>query len=181
MRLSTVLSGCSLLRTRGDLGTEISGVTPDSRQVSPGYVFVAIRGLKIDGNRFVADAIGRGAAAIVSALPGDEFAGTTWIQVSDERDALADLAANFYGHPAQKLHAVGVTGTNGKTTTTYLVEAILKAGGFPSAVFGTIEYRGPGFEYSAERTTPEASDLEKLFRQVVDAGWQHAVMEVSSH
>jgi UDP-N-acetylmuramoyl-L-alanyl-D-glutamate--2,6-diaminopimelate ligase len=181
MRLNEVLSGCSFLHTRGDLGAEISGITPDSRQVSPGYVFVAIRGLKTDGNRFVPDAIGRGAAAIVSALPGDGFAGTTWIQVSDERDALADLAANFHGHPAQKLHAVGITGTNGKTTTTYLVEAILKAGGFPAAVFGTVEYRGPGFQYPAERTTPEASDLQALFSRVVDGGWKYVVMEVSSH
>jgi UDP-N-acetylmuramoyl-L-alanyl-D-glutamate--2,6-diaminopimelate ligase len=181
MRLSTVLSGCSLLRTRGDLGTEISGITPDSRQVSSGYVFVAIRGLKIDGNRFVSDAIGRGAAAIVSALPGDGFVGTTWIQVADERDALADMAANFYGHPAQKLHAVGVTGTNGKTTTTYLLEAILKAGSFPAAVFGTVDYRGPGFQLPAERTTPEASDLQALFSRVVDGGWNYVVMEVSSH
>src|SRR5207244_10856348 len=80
-----------------------------------------------------------------------------------------------------KLHLIGVTGTNGKTTTTYIVESILKAAGKQAAVFGTIEYRGPGFDFAAERTTPEALDLQKLFRQVVDAGWQHAVMEVSSH
>jgi UDP-N-acetylmuramoyl-L-alanyl-D-glutamate--2,6-diaminopimelate ligase len=104
-----------------------------------------------------------------------------WIQVSDERKALAVVAGNFYDHPTRSLHLVGITGTNGKTTTTYIVESILKAAGRPTAVMGTIEYRGPGFEFAAERTTPEAPDLEKLFRQVVDAGWQHAVMEVSSH
>ncbi len=102
----------------------------------------------MDGNRFVPDAIARGAAAIVSALPGEAYPGTTWIQVPDEREALAVLAANFHGHPAKKLHAIGVTGTNGKTTTTYLIESILKAAGFPSAVFGTIEYRGPGLSIS---------------------------------
>lgn len=181
MRLSAALDGCNSTHTRGDLSAEISGITCDSRQVSPGYVFVAIRGLKTDGNRFVADAIGRGAAAIVSALPGEGFATTTWIQVSDEREALADLAANFYGHPAEKLHAVGVTGTNGKTTTTYLIEAILSAWGFPSAVFGTVEYRGPGFQFQAERTTPEAHELQALFGRVVDGGWTYVVMEVSSH
>lgn len=181
MRLDAVLSGCSFIKTRGDLGAEISGITCDSRAVSPGYVFVAIRGLKTDGNRFVPDAIGRGAAAIVSALPGNDFSATTWIQVADERDALADLAANFQRYPARQLHAIGVTGTNGKTTTTYLIEAILKAAGSPSAVFGTVEYRGPGFQFQAERTTPEATDLQELFRRVVDGNWKYVVMEVSSH
>jgi UDP-N-acetylmuramoyl-L-alanyl-D-glutamate--2,6-diaminopimelate ligase len=94
---------------------------------------------------------------------------------------MAAFAGNFYGHPTRQLQLVGVTGTNGKTTTTYIVESILKAAGKPAAVLGTIEYRGPGFDFVAERTTPEAPDLEKLFRQVVDAGWKHAVMEVSSH
>jgi UDP-N-acetylmuramoyl-L-alanyl-D-glutamate--2,6-diaminopimelate ligase len=181
MKLRAVLSGCGVRQTRGELGTEISGITCDSRHVSPGYVFVAIRGLKTDGNGFVADAIARGAAAIVSALSGDEFPDATWIQVADERDALADLAANFHEHPARRLHAIGVTGTNGKTTTTYLIEAILAAAGWPAAVFGTVEYRGPGFKFQAERTTPEAPELQALFRRVVDGGWKHAVMEVSSH
>ena len=181
MRLSAVLSGCSVVHTRGDLGASISGITLDSRQVSPGFIFVAVRGLKMDGNRFIPDAISRGAAAIVSALPGDAYPDRTWIQVEDERAALAILATNFYGHPAKELHAIGVTGTNGKTTTTYLIESILKAAGSPCAVFGTIEYRGPGFQFAAERTTPEAPELQGLFRRVVDGGWKHAVMEVSSH
>ena len=181
MNLNTMLSGCSVLHVRGSLDISISGITLDSRQVAPGFVFVAIRGMKMDGNRFVPDAIAHGAAAIVSALPGDAYPGTPWIQVVDEREALALLAANFYEHPAAKLHAIGVTGTNGKTTTTYLVEAILKGAGFPSAVFGTVDYRGPGFQLAAERTTPEAPELQALFRRVVDGGWKHAVMEVSSH
>ena len=181
MVLKTMLSGCSILHTRGDLEARISGITLDSRQVAAGFVFVAIRGLKMDGNRFVPDAIAQGAAAIVSALPGDAYPGTTWIQVADEREALAMLSANLYEHPARKLHAIGVTGTNGKTTTTYLVEAILKAAGFPAAVFGTIDYRGPGFQFPAERTTPEAPELQSLFERVVAGGWKHAVMEVSSH
>ena len=135
----------------------------------------------MDGNRFVPDAIKRGAAAIVSALPGEAYADIPWIQVTDEREALALLAANFQENPAKRLHAIGVTGTNGKTTTTYLIESILNAAGYPSAVFGTIEYRGPGFQFPAERTTPEAPELQALFRRVVDGGWKHAVMEVSSH
>jgi len=181
MLLSAVLSGCSVANTRGDLNARISGITLDSRQVSPGFVFVAIRGLKADGNQFVHDAIARGAAAIVSALPGETHPKETWIQVSDEREALAVLSANFYGHPAARLHAIGITGTNGKTTTSYVIEAILKAAGLPAAVFGTIEYRGPGFHFPSEHTTPEAPDLQALFGRVVEGGWNHAVMEVSSH
>src|SRR5262249_60122359 len=104
-----------------------------------------------------------------------------WIQVVDERAAMAAIAANFYGHPTKDLHLIGVTGTNGKTTTTYIVESILRAAGKPTAVFGKIEYRGPGFDFAAERTTPEAPDFEKLFRQGIDAGWGHPVMESLSH
>jgi UDP-N-acetylmuramoyl-L-alanyl-D-glutamate--2,6-diaminopimelate ligase len=181
MVLRATLIGCNVLHTRGDLDAEISGITLDSRLVSSGFLFVAIRGLKMDGNRFVPDAIAQGAAAIVSALPGDAYPGTPWIQVAEEREALAMMSANFYEHPAKKLHAIGVTGTNGKTTTTYLIEAILKAAGFPTAVFGTIDYRGPGFQFPAERTTPEAPELQSLFGRVVDGGWKYAVMEVSSH
>jgi UDP-N-acetylmuramoyl-L-alanyl-D-glutamate--2,6-diaminopimelate ligase len=180
MKLSAVLSGCSVVHARGDLDAEISGITLDSRQVAPGFVFVAIRGMKTDGNRFVPMAIERGAAAVVSAMPGSASAGP-WIQVADEREALAILAANFHGRPASRLHAIGVTGTNGKTTTTYLIESILKAAGFPAAVFGTEEYRGPGFQLQAGHTTPEAPDLQELFARVVNAGWKYAVMEVSSH
>jgi len=181
MRLSSVLGGCSVVQTRGDLNTDVTGITLDSRQASRGSIFAAIQGFKTDGNRFVADAIARGASAIVSALPGENHPDATWIQVEDVRAALAGLAATFYDHPARKLHAIGVTGTNGKTTTTYLIESVLKAAGFPAAVFGTIEYRGPGFKFPADRTTPEAPELQGLFARVVDGGWKHAVMEVSSH
>jgi UDP-N-acetylmuramoyl-L-alanyl-D-glutamate--2,6-diaminopimelate ligase len=181
MKLRELLSGLSNGRVSGDLDTEILGLTYDSRQVSAGYLFVAIRGTAADGNRFVPQAIVKGAAAVVSSSPPIEALAFPWIQVENERDVLARLAGNFYGHPTRKLHLVGVTGTNGKTTTTYILESILKAAGRPAAVFGTIKYRGPGFEFEAERTTPEAPDLQKLFKQVVDAGWEHAVMEVSSH
>src|SRR5262249_8187092 len=115
------------------------------------------------------------------ALHPVEAATIPWIHVDDERAAMAALAGTFYGHPTKELHLIGVTGTNGKTTTTYIVESILKAAGKPTAILGTIEYRGPGFDFAAERTTPEAPDLEKLFRQVVSTDWRHAVMEVSSH
>src|SRR6516162_8059427 len=181
MKLRELLKGCSVRTVSGDLDIEILGLAYDSREVFPGCVFVAIRGTRTDGNRFVPKAIAQGAAAVVSASPPIPSLRMPWIQVDDERPVLACMAGNFYGHPTGKLHLVGVTGTNGKTTTTYLIESILKAAGRPAAAFGTIEYRGPGFNFAAERTTPEAPDLQKLFRQIVDAGWKYAVMEVSSH
>jgi UDP-N-acetylmuramoyl-L-alanyl-D-glutamate--2,6-diaminopimelate ligase len=181
MKLEGLLKGCSVRGATGDLGIEILGLAYDSREVRPGDVFFAIRGTRADGNCFVPKAIARGAKAIVSASPPIQSLAIPWIQADDERAALAAMAGNFYGHPTEKLHLIGITGTNGKTTTTYLVESILKAADRPAAAFGTIEYRGPGFGFPAERTTPEAPDLEKLFKQVADAGWEYAVMEVSSH
>jgi UDP-N-acetylmuramoyl-L-alanyl-D-glutamate--2,6-diaminopimelate ligase len=181
MRLAELLSGFKAVRVSGDLETEIRGLAYDSRKVVDGDLFFAIRGERQDGNRFIPKAIAKGAGAVVSALEAVTGVDMPWIQVTDERAAMAGIAGNFYGHPTKALHLIGVTGTNGKTTTTYLVESILKAAGKPAAVLGTIEYRGPGFDFVAERTTPEAPDLEKLFRRVVDAGWEHAVMEVSSH
>lgn len=181
MRLRDVLAGCRVIRSSGELDSEVFGIAYDSREVSRGYVFVAVRGLRVDGNRFAVQAEAGGAVAIVSMLPPPEGIRTAWIQVADDREALAMLSVNFNGRPSEKLQAIGITGTNGKTTTAYLVESILKAAGSEAALFGTVEYRGPGFEYKAERTTPEAPELESLFKRVVDAGWKYAVMEVSSH
>ena len=181
MTIGELLKGCSVRSVTGDLDTEILGLAYDSRAVQPGYLFFAIRGTRLDGNRFMPKAIVKGAVAVVSALAPVPALAMPWIQVDDERAAMAAIAGNFFDHPTRKLHLVGVTGTNGKTTTTYIVESILKAAERPTAVLGTIEYRGPGFDFAAERTTPEAPDLEKLFRQIVDAGWQYAVMEISSH
>src|SRR5262249_27650912 len=121
------------------------------------------------------------AIAVISSQPAPSGLTAAWIEVEDDRQALAVVAANFYRHPTSAFHLIGITGTNGKTTTSYLVEAILSAAGSPAALFGTIEYRGPGFAFEAERTTPEAPELEKLFRQVADSGWKYSVMEVSSH
>ena len=158
---------------------DISGIAYDSRAVRPGSVFVAIRGEAADGNDFVPEALANGAAAIVSENPAARS--VPWFQVRSARSALAALAANYYGHPTRDLSLVGLTGTNGKTTTSYIVESILKAAGHGVALVGTIDHRGPGFGHSAVRTTPEAPDLERMFRDAVRAGCRHAVMEVSSH
>lgn len=179
MKLGELLEGMDIRTVSADIRVPVSGITYDSRRVESDALFVAIKGAEADGNDYVDQAIGRGAAAIVSeerprsAIP--------WIQVESDRSALALLASNYFGQPTSKLHLVGITGTNGKTTTTYLVESILKAANQQVVLIGTIDYRGPGFECASERTTPEAPDLERLFRSAVDNGCDYGVMEVSSH
>jgi UDP-N-acetylmuramoyl-L-alanyl-D-glutamate--2,6-diaminopimelate ligase len=181
MKLRDLIAGVPIRSIAADLDTEVHGLAYDSRKVSSGFVFVAIRGMQTDGNRFVPQAIANGAGVIVSSLPPVEGGSASWVQVHDDREALAGLAAAFYRRPSEELRLTGITGTNGKTTTAYIVESILKAAGHRAALLGTIEYRGPGSVFSAERTTPESLDLQQFFRQVVDAGWRYAVMEVSSH
>ena len=163
----------------GDPGLSVSEVTHDSRRSGPGALFVAIRGLSTDGNAFVAAARKKGAVAVCSEAPPSP--GIPWIQVTDARAALAVLSAAVLGDPALSLDLVGVTGTNGKTTTAYLIDAALRAAGETVGLVGTIEYRVGDRLIEAARTTPESSDLQALFRQMVDAGCRRAVLEVSSH
>jgi len=166
-------------RLQGDPSLPVTDVTYDSRRVSPGSLFVAIRGAVTDGNRFVDAARKKGAAAIVSEQ-APEGAGP-WVQVPDARESLALFSAAVLRDPAQSLRLIGVTGTNGKTTTTYLIDAALRAAGHTVGLLGTVHYRVGGRLVEASRTTPESSDLQALFRQMVDEGCTDAVMEVSSH
>jgi UDP-N-acetylmuramoyl-L-alanyl-D-glutamate--2,6-diaminopimelate ligase len=163
----------------GDPGLAVTEVTHDSRRAGPGALFVAIRGFATDGNRFVGAARQKGAIAVCSE--GPPLPDTDWIQVKDAREALAVLSAAVLGNPADSLDLVGVTGTNGKTTTTYLIDAALRAAGETVGLVGTVEYRIGDRLIEATRTTPESSDLQDLFRQMVDAGCRRAVLEVSSH
>jgi len=185
MKLAELLNATVTLSVRGDPGAELRGIDYDSRRIRPGFLFVAIRGERSDGNAFVPEAVRRGASAVVSELPpSSEQTGVgevAWVQVPSGRVALADLAARFYGHPTRDLCLVGITGTNGKTTTAHLVEAVFRSVGREVALLGTVGHRGPGFSDPAELTTPEAPDLERRFRSAVDQGATHAVMEVSSH
>jgi UDP-N-acetylmuramoyl-L-alanyl-D-glutamate--2,6-diaminopimelate ligase len=158
---------------------DVSAVTHDSRRVVPGALFVAIRGLTTDGHRFIEAARKKGAVAVVSEEAARE--GIPWLRVPDAREALAVLSSAVLGDPAAGLELVGVTGTNGKTTTTYLIDAALRAAGHKVGLVGTVQYRIGDRIQDAVRTTPESSDLQALFREMVDDGCSHAVLEVSSH
>jgi UDP-N-acetylmuramoyl-L-alanyl-D-glutamate--2,6-diaminopimelate ligase len=158
---------------------EISGLAYHSAKVQPGNVFFAIHGAKSDGNLYIEDALARGAAAVVSEK---EISATLpWVQARNARQALAQAAANFYGHPGDALTLVGVTGTNGKTTTTFLLDSVLRAAGHRTGMFGTIEYRTPASSSPAQTTTPESLDLQRFLAEVRAAGGTHVVLEASSH
>lgn len=174
------------------------GVTHDSRRVESGWVFVALRGLKADGADYAHQAIAAGAAAIVaerdaSVTTGHDQAALVggaartdaprvpWIVVKDARQALSGLSVAFFGHPSREMRVVGITGTNGKTTTSYLVASIFEAAGTRCGLMGTVAYRTGTHEFAATRTTPEAPELHGLMRQMVETGCGACAMEVSSH
>jgi UDP-N-acetylmuramoyl-L-alanyl-D-glutamate--2,6-diaminopimelate ligase len=162
-------------------GIDIRGVAYDSRQVQPGDVFVALAGMKAAGADFAADAVRRGAVAVVADRPAEAAAAVPWVIVPDARAALASLAAEFYGHPSRSMQVVGITGTNGKTTTAYLLRAVFESAGKKCGLLGTIAYSLGDQELPAARTTPEAPDVQRMLRQMADAGCRACVMEVSSH
>jgi UDP-N-acetylmuramyl-tripeptide synthetase len=164
----------------GDETTEVSNVTHDSRQAQKGTLFAAIRGLTTDGHRFVADVIRRGAVGIISEFDAPENFPAAWLKVKDARAALAKAASIVYGNPSHYLNLVGITGTNGKTTTTYLCFALAQAGGDKAAMLTTVEYRIGEKSEPAVRTTPEASDTNQFLRAALDENCQTAVMETSS-
>ena len=175
-----LLDGAEVLSQSGD--AEISGVEYDSRRLKPGDCFVAMRGETTDGNRYIDAAIAMGAVAVVTDSTQEQpRPGVAWAQVAHGRRALARISANFYRRPAEKLRITGITGTNGKTTTSFLIESILQAAGRKSALVGTVEYHVAGKVLPAPHTTPEALELERLFSQALGAGATEAVMEVSSH
>jgi UDP-N-acetylmuramoyl-L-alanyl-D-glutamate--2,6-diaminopimelate ligase len=165
----------------------IRNIQYDSRKVGRGDIFVAVRGTQVDGHRFIEPAINNGAVAIVIENDGARpdsllmHEGIAKIVVPDSRKALARMSANFYGHPSKRLRLVGVTGTNGKTTTSYLIKSVLEASGASVGLIGTIEYRIGDGSTPALHTTPESLDLNRLLAEMVREGCAAAVMEVSSH
>jgi len=182
MPTTTLLDALPDKTVLGSLPAGVTGVAYDSRKVAAGALFVAIPGFKQDGRKFAADALGRGAAVVVAEgadpLPGSAAAR---VLVPSSREALARLADAYHGHPSRRLSVIGITGTNGKTTTSLLVEALLGAGGRPTGVIGTIQYRVGDQAEAASQTTPEALELQALLARMVEARVGGTAMEVSSH
>lgn len=181
MKLRDLLLNLRPRATHGDLDRDIAMVTSDSRLVTRDSLFVAIPGTQMDGSKFIGQAVQKGATAIVTELSAAPQNTAAQIEVGDARAALAVIAAEFYGRPAEKLSLVGVTGTSGKTTTTKMIESIFEAAGEPVGLIGTIEYRAGDERLVADRTTPDAVVLQQWFAKMVEARVRHAVMEVSSH
>ncbi len=177
MKLSDLSAGYPARIIGGDV--DIAEIAYDSREVAPGALFFCVSGLMHDGHDFLPSAIDRGAVAAVVERPLD--VDVPQVVVSSVREALAPMAARFYGDPTAKLMLVGVTGTNGKTTTTFILDSILRRAGFKTGLVGTVEYRIGDRVLPVTRTTPEGADLQKLFREMVDEGVDAVAMEVSSH
>jgi UDP-N-acetylmuramoyl-L-alanyl-D-glutamate--2,6-diaminopimelate ligase len=183
MTVRDLFEGISLRSPVADavLHRSVKGIAYDSRKSGEGYLFFAFPGAKTDGREFAMQALDRGAVAAVSELPPPaEFRGP-WIQVEHGRRTLAAVAGRFYGHPDRRLHLTGITGTNGKTTTAYLIDSILQQAGKVTALIGTVEYRLAGRTLPAVNTTPESLDLFDMFMQLEELGGTHVTMEVSSH
>ncbi|HEX8373050.1 MAG TPA: UDP-N-acetylmuramoyl-L-alanyl-D-glutamate--2,6-diaminopimelate ligase [Chthoniobacterales bacterium] len=180
MLLKTLLTKTPVQEVIGSAERDITNIAYDSRRVTPGSLFVALKGEKQDGAEFVRDAIDRGAEAVVTDASTSPWKITT-IQVPDSRKALADLSCAFYRHPGSKLKLVGVTGTNGKTTTTYLLKHLLESNGLRSGLLGTVRYEIGRRLLPASRTTPESLEINDMLYQTLNAGDKAAVMEVSSH
>jgi UDP-N-acetylmuramoyl-L-alanyl-D-glutamate--2,6-diaminopimelate ligase len=181
MKLKDLLKDIPGVLLNGNGGAEIQGLAYSSRQVQPGYLFAALRGEKRDGFEFVEDALRSGATAVLSERPKPPNWKVVWIQVADPRETLALAAANFYGHPSMNMKIIGITGTKGKTTLTYLLESILQKAGCQPAVIGTINYRWPHKLSAAPRTTPEAPDLQRMMAEMLEQGVTHCLIEASSH
>jgi len=187
MKIQKIFKEVDLINVNGSMEREISSVYYDSRKVDNGSLFVAIKGLNSDGHDFLGEAIKRGAKAVVvengyqQSVIRDRLSETTCISVRDSRKALALISANFYGHPSREMSVIGITGTNGKTTISYLINSILKVNGFKTGLIGTIDYRFNGEIIPSSHTTPESLDLQMFFKRVVNGGGKYCVMEVSSH
>lgn len=182
MRLSELLKSLPEAEVEGNTDLEVSHLAYDSRKVKEKGLFAAILGHKTDGHGFIDQAIMKGAQVVVIEKEGYSVPPSiTLIKVKNSRQALSRLSACFFGYPAERLHLIGITGTNGKTTTSYLVESILKTAGFSVGVLGTIYYRYGSKVQAAPVTTPESLDLQRLLADMVEEKITHVVMEVSSH
>lgn len=181
MLFSELIAEQKILAQQGNLAVPVRGIAYDSRKVEPGDVFIAIEGFQTDGHSYVEQAIAQGAAALVVQKPVAAPASVARVQVPDTRLALAMLSARFYGYPGRRLRLIGVTGTNGKTTTTYLLREIFQRAGSQVGLIGTIANWIGAHRLPVRHTTPESLDLQRLLAEMVAAGVDTVVMEVSSH
>ncbi len=179
MKLGELISGLDIVSVSADLDTEVTGLVADSRKVTEGSVFVAVRGYESDGHRFIDAAVAAGAAAVI----GEEVPeGVPSVTVRDSRRAMAAAAGNLYGNPSRRMKMIGVTGTNGKTTTTNLIKTVLEETlGVKVGLIGTNRNMIGSEEFETDRTTPDCLELQALLRQMADEGCEYVVMEVSSH
>src|SRR2546425_11004347 len=180
MQLKTLLAATPVRQVIGSLDRPVENIAYDSRRVQRNSLFAALRGEKTDGHQFIGQAIDKGASVIVAEHENNDPR-VTCLVVDNTRTALADLSAAFYGHPARKLKLAAVTGTNGKTTTTFLIKHICERAGLRCGLVGTVRYEIGERILPAIRTTPESLDLQELLAQIANAGCKAAAMEVSSH
>ena len=190
MKLQRLLNGVKISSVVGNLDREIDGIAHDSRQIEQNFAFVCYQGVAVDGHEFVSDAIEKGATVVISekelSLPAwftlvNPSCDITWVQVKDGRLTLALMAANWYNVPAAKLKIIGITGTNGKTSTAHFIHAIFTAAGFKMGIMGSIGHKFGSKFVPATTTTPHPLQLQQLFREMVDSGMDSVVMEVTSH
>ena len=181
MKLKELLKGLEVKLVQGSKDQEISGIAYNSKKAEKGSLFVCLKGYRLDGHTFISEATERGAVALLVEGGRMDRGDITYVVVPDTRRALARISDNFYGHPSGKIKVIGVTGTNGKTTTTYLTESILKAAGYKVGLMGTINYRWAERILPAGNTTPQSLDLERMLSEMVKAKCSYAVLEVSSH
>ena len=180
MELKKLIEGVEVKKIAGDPLKEVEGIAYHTKQIGKRFLFAAIRGLEVDGHQFIEEAVQRGAGAVVSEEER-EVSDRTLILVPNSRQALAKISSNFYGNPSSRLKLIGITGTNGKTTTTYLLESIFRKAGCDVGVIGTINYRFGQKTTPAPNTTPESLDLQRILWEMVKEGTSHVIMEVSSH
>ncbi len=181
MQLTQVMKNCPILQVHGNMDLDVTGLHYDSRQIRPGDVFFALRGVVNDGHGFISSAIAGGARVVFCEEQNESSELVTTVLVDNARQAMAAAAAEFYGNPTQEMKVVGITGTNGKTTITYLLEAILQQAELAPAVVGTINYRFGKDLRQAPHTTPESLDLMKQVSDFKESGARSLVLEVSSH
>jgi len=181
MKLEHLIGDIKEKKVLRERSLDVTGISYNSKEVGKGFLFVAIRGSRFDGHSFINAAVAKGACVVVVECVPHDIENVTVVLVPDSRLALAKIAARFYGHPSSNLILIGITGTNGKTTTSYLVESIFKRVGLKTGIIGTIDYRYGCKSTPASVTTPESLDLQRMLREMVEDGVTSVVMEVSSH